>query len=503
MQEYLKKLLEGKKGRGVKAALEGDETVRNFLDGLLASDPGWDNRTEAARYVMKTGRTELPKCIICGKSIRPKTLLDHPNASFCSLACSRTREGSAITRQKIEDTWERKYGTRSISSLEEIKAKKEQTSLKNYGAKYYTQTEEGKAACGFGQKKTGEQVEKLYTNGYESAVKREDALGFELLVSREGWKGVADGKYPVRCKTCGLETSHWTCGGAPAPCRNCHPKEHGRSEAEREISALFAGHFDENERDYLGFEVDFLSKDRKIAVEYDGLYWHSEKFRNGTYHLNKTEKCEEKGVQLLHIFEDEWNTKRRIVISRIRSHLGLVKNKIYARKCEVREIESKRFRVFCEKYHLQGSCPSSVRLGLFYKGRLVSVMGFAKPRFNKNYDWELTRFCSLFSFSIVGGASKILAAFRRAYEGSIISYADRRWSDGNVYKKLGFKELKPSAPAYYYVKNNSRYNRVMFQKHKLHKMLDVFDPEKSEHQNMLDNGFLRVWDCGNKVFVME
>lgn len=130
-------------------------------------------------------------------------------------------------------------------------------------------------------------------------------------------------------------------------------------------------------------------------------------------------------------------------------------------------------------------------------------MTFGKSRFNKNYDWELLRYCTIPNFNIIGGASKLLNHFRNHHSGSIISYADKRWSDGNLYRKLGFIELKDSQPNYFYVKDIRRFSRNQFQKHKLKDILKKFDPLMTEKENMLANGYSIIWDCGNKVFSLE
>lgn len=129
-------------------------------------------------------------------------------------------------------------------------------------------------------------------------------------------------------------------------------------------------------------------------------------------------------------------------------------------------------------------------------------MTFGKPRFTRKYDWELHRYCTLSNFNIIGGAGKLLSYFRKNYQGSIISYADKRWSDGNLYRQLGFKELNDSEPEYYYTKGNLRFNRMEFQKHKLKNKLKVFNTELSEKENMIMNGYHITYGCGNKVFEM-
>lgn len=251
-----------------------------------------------------------------------------------------------------------------------------------------------------------------------------------------------------------------------------------------------------------GKELDIYIPSRNLAVEFDGLKWHSTEFKDKNYHLNKTDECSKKGIKLVHVFEDEWNNKKSVVKNRIRHLLGASSIKVYARRCTVSEISYELAEKFCNKYHIQGACPSCVNIGLFYKGRIVAVMTFGKARFTKRYSWELLRYCTLGNVSVTGGAGKLLAHFRRYNTGSIITYADRRWSDGNLYKQLGMTYIGVSAPSYYYVKNGVRFNRVQFQKHKLSLTLENFDASKSERANMLDNGYTQIYDCGCYKFTL-
>ena len=160
---------------------------------------------------------------------------------------------------------------------------------------------------------------------------------------------------------------------------------------------------------------------------------------------------------------------------------------------------------FILKYHIQGTYASSINLGLFYKNRMVAVMTFNKSRFNKKYDYELIRYCTVANFTVIGGASKLFEYFRRNNAGSVITYADRRWSQGQLYRQIGFKEIHDADPNYFYFKDNSlqRKSRVQFQKHKLPRLLNYFDLKLSEYENMSANGWDRIWDVGNKVFIAE
>jgi hypothetical protein len=270
-----------------------------------------------------------------------------------------------------------------------------------------------------------------------------------------------------------------------------------------------------NERKILsGKELDIFIPSCKLAIEYDGLMFHSfgksehsifdnHKLDNKNNHLHKTEECAKQGIQLLHIFENEWLNKQDIWKSVIKSKLGL-NQRLFARKCEIKEIEYKTSSEFLESNHLQGSSASSIQLGLFYNNELVSVMTFGKSRYNKKYQYELLRFCSKLDCCIIGGASKLFNYFVKRYQPkSIISYANRRWSDGNLYRKIGFDEINKTEPNYFYFKPSEYIlqSRIKFQKHKLEEQLESFDNSLTETENMYNNGYRKIYDCGNYVFI--
>lgn len=246
-------------------------------------------------------------------------------------------------------------------------------------------------------------------------------------------------------------------------------------------------------------ELDIFIPSHNIAIEFNGLYWHSELFKDKNYHLNKTIQCEKQNIRLIHIFEDEWLFKKDIVKSRLKHILGLTENKIYARKCEIKEISPEQAKNFMDENHLQGYTNSKIRIGLFYKDELVSVMLFNKPRLGigQNYDgYELSRFASKLGFSVIGGANKLLNYFIIKFmPEKIVSYANKRWSDGNLYEKLGFKLTHTNKPNYWYIVDNMRKHRFNFRKERLKK--EGFDTKnKTEHEIMLERGINRIYDCG-------
>ena len=261
-------------------------------------------------------------------------------------------------------------------------------------------------------------------------------------------------------------------------------------------------------------ELDIYIPEKNIAIEFDGLLYHSSGFSSLSqcnsleeyplYHLEKTQACAEKNIQLFHIFENEWRDKKEIWQSVLLNALGK-SERIYARKCTVKEVSSKEAKEFLEKNHLQGSCNSKINLGLFYNNTLVSLMTFGKPRFNKKYEWELLRFCNTLNTSVIGGAGKLLSYFIKTYNpSSILSYANLRWSTGNLYEKLGFTLKGTSAPNYFYFNEDFiLHSRIEFQKHKLKDKLENFDEKLTESENMYNNGYRKIYDCGNLVYEMK
>lgn len=253
------------------------------------------------------------------------------------------------------------------------------------------------------------------------------------------------------------------------------------------------------------YELDIFIPTLNIAIEYNGNFWHSElqgKTRN--YHITKTNMCNQSGIRLIHIFEHEWINDPTLVTSRLLSLMGVAK-RIYARKCNVGLVSTTIAKEFLNQNHMQGYTTSLVHLGLYLENELVSVMSFGKSRFNKNIEWELLRFCSIKNHVVVGGASKLFNFFVKNYNPqSVISYSDKRWNTGTLYTKLGFNYSHTSAPNYWYFEQKNRLvvlSRQHFQKHKLKNKLDQFNPDLTEWENMKNNGYNRIWDCGNDVFV--
>jgi len=251
-------------------------------------------------------------------------------------------------------------------------------------------------------------------------------------------------------------------------------------------------------------ELDIFVPSLKVAIEYNGSYWHSEDRVGRTAHRDKKRLCAEKGIMLINVYQYDWDTKPERVKALLRAKLNCNKQRLYARKCEVKPITNNTAKTFCDAVHMQGGTSRSAHAyGLFYGGLLRGVMTFGKPRFTKKADWELLRLCFTEGTTVIGGAGKLFAAFHRKFPASkIISYARSDWSAGVVYCKIGFKLSHESRPNYVWVKGKKVIPRYTTQKHKLKALLgSKFRKEESEIKNMKRCGYHRIFDAGNLVFM--
>ena len=318
----------------------------------------------------------------------------------------------------------------------------------------------------------------------------------------------------LECLKCGssrqvfLKNARWK----EVNCLQCNQTT-GYSDEEKEvveyIKTLGVTNILENHRD-LGLEVDIYLPEFRLAIEYNGILWHSfgttfpnnliNESKNKHKHLKKTLELQKHGIELLHIFDFEWRKNSAVWKSIILNKLNKSK-RIFARKCEIKIVDSDACKIFLDGNHSQGSCNSDINIGLYHNNELVSLMTFGKPRFNKTYDVELLRYCNKIGISVIGGAGKLFSYYiKNNPSKSIVSYCDLRKSIGNLYYKLGFKLEHTSKPNYYYTRDNKVYRRYSAQKGKLENLLEQFNPLLTESENMFANGYRRIWDCGNLVF---
>ncbi len=387
---------------------------------------------------------------------------------------------------------------------EEVKEKVKKTNLEKYGFEWPTQSEEVK-----------DKIKDLHRIKFIPKLKEYlNELDLELLEDYNH----AHYLHRFRCKKCGTEFERiWNLLQQGAICPNCTKRNYNSSKPEKEIQEFILSfkfnNVSFNNRNFIyPWELDVIIHDEKVAIEYSGLWYHNERILGETrknlkdpkkYHSMKRELCLEKGYRLITIFEDEWIFKKDIVLNRICQIIQKSSSdRIHARNCTVKEIDSSTKNEFLEKFHIQGKDASIIKLGAFYNNELISVMTFSRGNISKGSKneediFELSRFCSDYKYHIPGIASKLLSFFKLNYKWKeIFTYADLRWSNGNMYHKLGFITDNKIRLNYWYVKDFNRIHRFNLRKRK-------DEPKNvSEFVLRLKEGYNIIWDCGNLKFRM-
>lgn len=290
-------------------------------------------------------------------------------------------------------------------------------------------------------------------------------------------------------------------------CTGCFPILENSSIKEKElanfISSIYTNKIINSYRD--GLEIDIYLPELGIGFEFNGLYWHSEEKLDRNYHLNKTNYFKERGIRIIHIWEDDWDFRRDIIKSQITNWICGQKN-IFARKCVVKQItQSKVATEFLTRNHIQGGIRSMIKLGLYYEGELVSIMTFDNSEGRKKMEtgaWNLSRFCSKINTKITGAASKLLKYFIDNWQPRrIISFSDKDWSTGNLYYGLGFTLVGDLKPDYKYIIDHQRVNKQRLTKKKL--ISRGQDPKLSESQIIAEMNINKIYNVGQLKFELN
>lgn len=431
-------------------------------------------------------------------------------------------------KEKQKNTCIEKYGVENFSKTSDFLIKYKKTSNKNYDSDFPIKSEKikknnrKKYGCDYHlssdkiRKKIVESYKKKYgyshpskSNTIKSKTKKTnlEKYGFEHASQADEVKNKIKNtileKYGYDCT--------FKCPEIQEKIKQTNIKKYGQERFKfgktqniiKDWLNSYGFNFQSNHTLLEGKELDLYDENKKFAIEYCGIYWHNENSpqpRSRSYHYNKYKKCKENNIQLLTIFDDEWKNKQNIIKSVILSKLGIFEKRIYARKCVTKEISKKEMNSFCEQYHIQGkNYLSLVCFGLFHENELVGVIDLGRHHRKKDKDtMVLTRLCFKQGCQIVGGSSKLFSACINYCKNNnvknIISWSDNRWSDGKVYKNLGFFLEEDLGPDYCYVDISNPKKRISKQSQKKRNSNCPENTTELEWAN--SRGLSRIWDCG-------
>ena len=399
---------------------------------------------------------------------------------------------SSEIREKIKQTNQKRYGSNAPAAAESVKEKIKKTNLSRYGVEYVLQAQVVKD-------KSAETSRRRFFNSLLDIL---PSKNITVLSTEDDY---AKYQLTLKCNRCGhiwlrnLKENPLHNGVRCLYCPKCYSfSSKGEKELVEYIKSIYHGQIIENDRSLIApKELDIYLPEKRVALEFDGTYWHSDPIKPEGYHQQKSKACTKKHVRLIHVFEYDWVFNQDKVKSLINSALGIFEKRLYARNCVVKPIMPTEYRDFLLKYHLQDAINSRIKHGLYYQDELVSVIGFGQSRF-KSDELELHRYCVKAGYQIIGGFSKLIKHVCKEQNiEEFISYVDFAHFAGRGYKKVGFELISLTRPSYFYIKGDQIKSRMQCQKHKLSAFLKSFSEELSESENMALNGWYKVYDCGN------
>ena len=442
---------------------------------------------------------DIPKCIVCGNNCKFQGKLKLGYSTYCSPNCRNSSEvikqkrkntiferfgvehalQSDILKNKMNNSIFERFGVDSISKNCEINKKKVNTFNLHYGVdNIFSLPETQDNIRNIQNIKFIKRISNKLNIDVNNLIIQDNNIIFKNYCEKHDEFIISKQNYYNRIK------------GSTTLCTCCYPIGDSPSIKELEVKKFINTELNiKTEKLKIdGKEIDIYSHEHKLGIEFDGLYWHSNIHKDKNYHSNKTDDCEKREIQLLHVFEDEWIYKKEMVKSIIRSKLNMFENQIFANECKISEIDNKTCKLFLNNNHILGNLKSSIRFGLFYDDALVSVMTFIK--LGKGNKYEMLRFCDKLNTHIINGSNILLKYFENQYNPmSIITFSDRRYFNYELYSELGFNYIKKIAPDYYYFKMGE-----LIRKHHSFYL-------KSEYEIIKKEKYLTIYDCGSIKFI--
>ena len=421
------------------------------------------------------------------------------------------RHGAFFNPEKTKQTVKQKWGVENPMQCSEIKDRARETTLQRHGAFFNPEKMQATMVERYGVphpmqcREIKDRAQRIYRSTvYNRIISRLEDKVKPLFTLEEFYS--VDNSLPWQCISCSRTFDSCLSDGKVPRCLSCNPiARRGLENEIRDILEQRYGLQSKSDRQTLaGREIDIFFKQRNIGIEVNGTYWHSSIFKPKDFHQQKALDAMSAGVQLVHIFEHDWHANQQQILAHLDALFHHDISRIAARACTVRQVTAAEAAEFIDSHHLSGNCLGSrVRLGIYHNDILEGVMTFGAPRYNKQYEWELLRYCTRSGRLVVGGGSKLLKYFERHWQPtSLISYANLDHSTGGIYRACGFVQDGISPPGYFYVDGQGNtVSRSGATKQLLNKKLGNPCPALSEGEAAAELGLLKIYNSGNLKFV--
>lgn len=323
---------------------------------------------------------------------------------------------------------------------------------------------------------------------------------FELVSPIENYTRRQRERLVFRCKAHGhlQEKSLEMIENTPH-CFKCDPQSSWPEKQLYKWVQKYSSHVKRNVRDVIPpKELDIWIPEHDLAIEYNGLSWHTELSVADDYHWHKSLECQEKGISLIHVYSDDWRYKNKIVKSMIQSRLGATAHRVGARKCKLQKISREQRREFFNQNHIDGDSQAKIAWGLFDEEGIVAALSLRQPHHRKWRDenrLEVCRFASRLNTNVPGGLSRLTSAALRYCKGQglvgLMTYVSLDYGTGDSYTKAGFNHVGWSGKQFWWTDRSRRYNRFQCRA----------DSERglTEKQVAREKNWYKIWGCPNRI----
>ena len=458
------------------------------------------HHTQTKEFVEKQKATSLKKYGVEHYSQTTEFKESTQNANIAKFGVNYPAQSVEIQEKMKSTTFER-YGVNYPAQSIEIQEKMKSTTFERYGVDHFSSTSE----CRDKMKKTS--IER-----YGVAHAKQQHISIEVLdiMNNKDLFSIFIKDKSVRelSEELNIEISTIYNYIKKYDIKNLY-NARGPSYIEKEMAEFLNSigiSYEKNNRTILnGKELDFYIPKYKMAIEMNGVYWHSEEKRpDQKYHYNKWKTCHDQEIHLVSVFEDDWNFQQNKIKNMLLTHFNMKEKGVMARKTTIKQIDASLSRLFLEQYHLQGFV-AGTHYGAFYNENIIGVMTFGTTR---NGRFELKRFVTD-NYVHAGLFSKIFKYSQKDLNfQKVVSFSDNTCFTGNVYKKNNFKFIKTIEPDYKYVVNSKRIHKSNYTKENIKKkypyMSEMIDNNNMSEKNAMEYlGITRIWDCGKCEWVWE
>lgn len=390
--------------------------------------------------------------------------------------------GNGEVKEKIKQTMLVKYGVEHPMHSEEIKRGMCETNIQRYGCDNPSKNKEI-------IEKIKQNVVKFHINDDRKPELRKEQWNIDV-------KYLGNGIYSFICPDCGEYQEldyHFISNRVKHNhiiCSKCNPPYSSMSENEINTFVNELGFECYKNRKGWNYELDVYIPELSIGIEYNGLYWHSEDYKERTYHLDKKKYFEELSIDLIQIWEDDWQNKKDIVKSLIKTKIKKSDLIIESTECEIFILDQNNSKIFFNENHISGYLGGELNIGLLYNNDVISMMLFKK---GDNDNYELVQFGTLNNTFVIGGYEKIFNYFKSNYKSNLITtYSDNVISNEKIYTKLGFETDNNVIMDYYWFKGNTKYVKNYF-----NNTISLMN-EQTIDDILYERGYVKIYTAGLK-----